>query len=406
YGLFYYDFGDPILFELQTSQWCHLGLNSLAARNMLRVGCNDTRRTKAGSGPTSSTHIQFPATPSDSAETDDQGDQVTHQQQMSSSSGKPDFGKASVPSTPKAVDLPGPYAAFLAGGSPKATTTNLVQPRITFAQVAGSNKPDEDDSLLSALGYGEHAEAYLADLLTLLHKPSALVNKLVLPDLCDWQLHGLLDTEPLRVADGDGAVQTCSDCHLERGDLYLDPTPVSTTRTLVDVRVGEALVFWPEAYRHSGPVTTTSSLNTGHNYLTTVPIAVPPARARWTINNAPIVNSPTVYLSQTEQALVLLNVDRGLNEMVIRAELTNGYGPTNVFTQSYVIGVNEVFVEFGEDTTAEEELQCVDVIVGEFTHSLDPTEAMMKQEKKCQLLVIQPSSELIDIRFEILRDSK
>ncbi|KAF6778656.1 hypothetical protein AHF37_02182 [Paragonimus kellicotti] len=176
YGLFYYDFGDPILFELQTSQWCHLGLNSLAARNMLRVGCNDTRRTKAGSGPTSATHIQFPATPSDSAETDDQGDQVTHQQQMSSSSGKPDFGKASVPSTPKAVDLPGPYAAFLAGGSPKATTTNLVQPRITFAQVAGSNKPDEDDSLLSALGYGEHAEAYLADLLTLLHKPSALVN--------------------------------------------------------------------------------------------------------------------------------------------------------------------------------------------------------------------------------------
>ncbi|KAF7256808.1 hypothetical protein EG68_05829 [Paragonimus skrjabini miyazakii] len=233
YGLFYYDFGDPNLFELQTSQWCHLGLNSLAARNILRVGCNDTRRTKATSGPTSANHIQFPATPSDSAETDDQGDQVTHQQQVSSSSGKPDFGKPSVPSAPKAVDLPGPYAAFLAGGSPKATTTNLVQPRITFAQVAGSNKPDEDHSLLSALGYGEHAEAYLADLLTLLHKPPALVDSQysreiedtrfaehVLPELCDWQLHGLLDTEPLRVADGDGAVQTCSDCHLERADLF------------------------------------------------------------------------------------------------------------------------------------------------------------------------------------------
>ncbi|KAF5405257.1 hypothetical protein PHET_01326 [Paragonimus heterotremus] len=126
---------------------------------------------------------------------------------------------------------------------------------------------------------------------------------------------------------------------LETG--YLDPTPVSTTRTLVDVRVGEALVFWPEAYKQNGPVTTISSLNTEGNHLTTVPIAVPPARARWTINNAPILNSPTVYLSHTEQALVLLNVDHGLNEMVIRAELTNGYGPTNVFTQSYVIGVSE-----------------------------------------------------------------
>ncbi|KAA3673605.1 uncharacterized protein DEA37_0010244 [Paragonimus westermani] len=122
---------------------------------------------------------------------------------------------------------------------------------------------------------------------------------------------------------------------LETG--YLDPTPTSTTRTLVDVRVGEALVFWPEAYRQSGQVGTTS---TGHNNLTTVPTAIPPASARWTINNAPIANSPTVYLSQTEQALVLLNVNRELNEMVIRAELTNGYGPTSVFTQSYVIGVN------------------------------------------------------------------
>ncbi|KAA3676269.1 uncharacterized protein DEA37_0008935 [Paragonimus westermani] len=233
YGLFYYDFGDPNLFELQTSQWCHLGLNSLATRNILRVGCNDTRRTKAGLGPTTNAHIQFSATPSDSAETDDQGDQVTPQQQVSSSSGKPDFGKPSAPSAPKALDLPGPYAAFLAGGSPKATTTNLVQPRITFAQVAGSNKQDEDGSLLSTLGYGEHAEAYLADLLTLLHMPPALVNSQysreigntrfaehVLPELCDWQLHGLLDTEPLRVADGDGAVQTCSDCHLERADLF------------------------------------------------------------------------------------------------------------------------------------------------------------------------------------------
>ncbi|KAF8569285.1 hypothetical protein P879_01632 [Paragonimus westermani] len=120
--------------------------------------------------------------------------------------------------------------------------------------------------------------------------------------------------------------------------IDLDPTPTSTTRTLIDVRVGEALVFWPEAYRQSGQVGTTS---TGHNNLTTVPTAIPPARARWTINNAPIANSPTIYLSQTEQALVLLNVNRDLNEMVIRAELTNGYGPTSVFTQSYVIGVNE-----------------------------------------------------------------
>ncbi|GAA28727.2 protein sidekick-2 [Clonorchis sinensis] len=123
---------------------------------------------------------------------------------------------------------------------------------------------------------------------------------------------------------------------------YLDNPPYNSTRTLVDIPLGESIVFWPFFYAHSDR----SSLTVSPAVNNTYSFAFPPPQARWTINNAPVTASPDVYISSMEQALVLLNVDRNMNFKVVRAQLTNGYGPMTVvqkpiFSRSYIIQTKE-----------------------------------------------------------------
>ncbi|TGZ73449.1 hypothetical protein CRM22_001512 [Opisthorchis felineus] len=123
---------------------------------------------------------------------------------------------------------------------------------------------------------------------------------------------------------------------------YLDNPPYNATRTLVDIPLGESIIFWPFFYAHSDRSSLTVSTEVNNTYS----FAFPPPQARWTINNAPVTASSDVYISSMEQALVLLNVDRNLNFKVVRAQLTNGYGPMTVvqrpiFSSSYIIQTKE-----------------------------------------------------------------
>ncbi|OON23541.1 immunoglobulin domain protein, partial [Opisthorchis viverrini] len=122
----------------------------------------------------------------------------------------------------------------------------------------------------------------------------------------------------------------------------LDNPPYNSTRTLVDIPLGESIIFWPFIYAHSDR----SSLTVSSEVNNTYSFAFPPPQARWTINNAPVTASSDAYISSMEQALVLLNVDRNMNFKVVRARLTNGYGLMTavqkpIFSRSYIIQTRE-----------------------------------------------------------------
>ncbi|KAG5448100.1 hypothetical protein CSKR_111612, partial [Clonorchis sinensis] len=226
YGL-YYDFGDPAVFELGTAPWSHLGLNTTALPFPQRTRGSTTSRIKA-----LNSLIDFNPH-SESGETDD-ADEHIGSHQAPTSVLKPDSSKPSAASAPKTSGLPAAYTAFLAGGSAKSLISNHVQPNVTFAQaVAGpSTASGEPTSLFPVLQNSAHLEAYLADLITLtrsIPNPSANAPRLsealqiggsLFPDLQDWPMRGLLDVEPLRVGSGEGCVETCSGCKLERVGFF------------------------------------------------------------------------------------------------------------------------------------------------------------------------------------------
>ncbi|KER27859.1 hypothetical protein T265_13718 [Opisthorchis viverrini] len=250
YGL-YYDFGDPTVFELGTAQWSHLGLNTTALPFPQRTRGSTTSRIKV-----LNSLIDFTAHPhSESGETDD-ADEHIGSHQAPTSVLKPDPSKSSTASASKTSGLPAAYITFLAGGSAKSLVSNHVQPNVTFAQaVAGPSTASGETSLFPALQNSAHLEAYLADLITLTRSiPSPSTNSprpsgalriggSLFPDLQDWPMRGLLDVEPLRVGSGEGCVESCSGCKLERVGFF--------TGFPVDSDGGTAMVSTPQAEQNT-----------------------------------------------------------------------------------------------------------------------------------------------------------
>ncbi|CAL8074776.1 unnamed protein product [Calicophoron daubneyi] len=128
---------------------------------------------------------------------------------------------------------------------------------------------------------------------------------------------------------------------------YLDPPTHTPPRSLISVRVGQALVIWPTLTSEIAGIHEGSSVYNPRGAPRSPNItikAVPQPHAYWTLNNAPIPPSPVIYVSQKEHALVLLNIGPEMDSKVIKARLTNGYSKPNdeeIYTQSYVLQVND-----------------------------------------------------------------
>ncbi|CAH8605936.1 unnamed protein product [Heterobilharzia americana] len=139
---------------------------------------------------------------------------------------------------------------------------------------------------------------------------------------------------------------------------YLDPPSDVKLRSFIEVTLGQAIVIWPgsvqtEQQKQSFPTDggrepwkpPLNSINeTRKTTLSTYYLqAVPFPQAIWTINNAPLPNTLNIFVSQLEQAIVLLNIDREMDSKVIRARLVNGYGNANdgVFSQTHIIQVKD-----------------------------------------------------------------
>ncbi|CAL8078760.1 unnamed protein product [Calicophoron daubneyi] len=227
YGLLYQTFGDPVLFELQTTQWSHLGLNCLTSSKILQISATETKKKPNNS------LAKKPPLPhaSNILEPVDENEFIWPEVDQSTKSSCIEQSKLSNKKPPNL--LPSSYMSFAAGGSVEATSTSLVQPQMTFAQAAslGATRTNANSSptpLLPMLQDNSDLEIYLADILNLMRTRGSSTSlsdtlqnaSLMIPELQDWQTHGLLDTEPLRVSTDDSAVQTCSDCLLERVNFF------------------------------------------------------------------------------------------------------------------------------------------------------------------------------------------
>ncbi|TNN16019.1 Protein sidekick, partial [Schistosoma japonicum] len=139
---------------------------------------------------------------------------------------------------------------------------------------------------------------------------------------------------------------------------YLDPPSEVKVRSFIVVTLDQGVIIWPSSLqqeRRKRPFqlerqneqwkSTFNSVNetyksTSSSYYLQ---AIPFPQATWTINNAPVPSTLNIFVSQLEQAIVLLNIDKEMDSKVIRARLINGYG-SEVFTQTHVIKVNDPLV--------------------------------------------------------------
>ncbi|VDO79141.1 unnamed protein product [Schistosoma margrebowiei] len=139
---------------------------------------------------------------------------------------------------------------------------------------------------------------------------------------------------------------------------YLDPPSKTKARSFIEVTLDQAVIIWPgslhqdkrkqpfQLERRNGlwksvfnPANETNKALSPSYYLQAVPFP----QAIWTINNAPIPSTLNIFVSQLEQAIVLLNIDKEMDSKVIRARLINGYGRGNseVFSQTHIIQVKD-----------------------------------------------------------------
>ncbi|CAH8655572.1 unnamed protein product [Schistosoma haematobium] len=139
---------------------------------------------------------------------------------------------------------------------------------------------------------------------------------------------------------------------------YLDPPSKTKARSFIEVTLDQAVIIWPgslhqdkrkqpfQLERRNGlwksvfnPANKTNKALSPSYYLQAVPFP----QAIWTINNAPIPSTLNIFVSQLEQAIVLLNIDKEMDSKVIRARLINGYGRANseVFSQAHIIQVKD-----------------------------------------------------------------
>ncbi|XP_018653848.1 hypothetical protein Smp_171680 [Schistosoma mansoni] len=139
---------------------------------------------------------------------------------------------------------------------------------------------------------------------------------------------------------------------------YLDPPSKIKARSFIEVTLDQAVIIWPgsldqdkrkqpfQLERRNGlwksvfnPIDETNKALPPSYYLQAVPFP----QAIWTINNAPIPSTLNIFVSQLEQAIVLLNIDKEMDSKVIRARLINGYGRANseVFSQTHIIQVKD-----------------------------------------------------------------
>uniref|UniRef100_A0A183KXW0 SHR-BD domain-containing protein n=1 Tax=Schistosoma curassoni TaxID=6186 RepID=A0A183KXW0_9TREM len=138
----------------------------------------------------------------------------------------------------------------------------------------------------------------------------------------------------------------------------LDPPSKTKARSFIEVTLDQAVIIWPgslhqdkrkqpfQLERRNGlwksvfnPANKTNKALSSSYYLQAVPFP----QAIWTINNAPIPSTLNIFVSQLEQAIVLLNIDKEMDSKVIRARLINGYGRANseVFSQTHIIQVKD-----------------------------------------------------------------
>ncbi|KAK4475634.1 hypothetical protein MN116_000905, partial [Schistosoma mekongi] len=139
---------------------------------------------------------------------------------------------------------------------------------------------------------------------------------------------------------------------------YLDPPSEIKVRSFIAVTLDQGVIIWPGSLQREGHkrpfqlerrnklwksafnlVNETYKSTSSSYYLQAVPFP----QATWTINNAPLPSTSGIFVSQLEQAIVLLNIDKEMDSKVIRARLINGYG-SEIFTQTHVIRVNDPLV--------------------------------------------------------------
>ncbi|CAH8663900.1 unnamed protein product [Schistosoma rodhaini] len=139
---------------------------------------------------------------------------------------------------------------------------------------------------------------------------------------------------------------------------YLDPPSKIKARSFIEVTLDQAVIIWPgsldqdkrkqpfQLERRNGlwksvfnSINETNKALPPSYYLQAVPFP----QAIWTINNAPIPSTLNIFVSQLEQAIVLLNIDKEMDSKVIRARLINGYGRANseIFSQTHIIQVKD-----------------------------------------------------------------
>ncbi|CAH8492686.1 unnamed protein product [Dicrocoelium dendriticum] len=124
----------------------------------------------------------------------------------------------------------------------------------------------------------------------------------------------------------------------------MDTSLLTSARKHIEVRRGHALVLWPWTFRteeNDGNTIGDQSQRT----VSSKSFSVPPPQARWTMNNAPVIISRSVYISLISQALILLNVDNDVHSQIFRASLSNGYRSsdenTAAYSQIHIIQVTE-----------------------------------------------------------------
>ncbi|CAH8868667.1 unnamed protein product [Trichobilharzia szidati] len=139
---------------------------------------------------------------------------------------------------------------------------------------------------------------------------------------------------------------------------YLDPPSEIKSRSFIEVTLGQAVIIWPGSVQHEQRKqlsysdrrnepwkSVINTLNETQKFLPSSYYlqAVPFPQAIWTINNAPLPNTLNIFVSQLEQAIALLNIDKDMNLKVIRARLINGYGNSTegVFSQTHIIQVKD-----------------------------------------------------------------
>ncbi|CAH8592572.1 unnamed protein product [Schistosoma turkestanicum] len=146
--------------------------------------------------------------------------------------------------------------------------------------------------------------------------------------------------------------------HSARKKRNLDPPSEIKSRSFTEVTLDHAVIIWPGSLNHDqskrsfqlerrnglwksvfSSINETNKAITSSYYLQAVPFP----QAIWTINNAPLPSTLNIFVSQLEQAIILLNVGKEMDSKVIRARLINGYGRVNneVFSQTHIIQVKD-----------------------------------------------------------------